>query len=59
MSIRARPCHQKNVGRHGVQSGLAAEADLCHVQRFRRDREIASPQRRDKALTGRLLRRVS
>ncbi len=24
---------KKNVGRRGVQSGLAAEADLCHIQR--------------------------
>jgi hypothetical protein len=37
---------KSNVGRHGVQSGLAAEADLCHVQCYPpgpRDRKASTP----------------
>ena len=40
-------------------SGLAAEADLCHVQRYPPGPGDRSPQRCDKPLTSRLLRRAS
>jgi hypothetical protein len=37
---------KKDAGRNGVHSGLAAEADLCHVQRYPpgpRDRKTSTP----------------